>query len=394
VNPEAARRIHHLADKTRHPFLKGCDDIIRTHLGLPPDTPVPLTVPHGVDSYQSSQPLGIHSTEPLYLGLNESFAQAAAKHKTVVRFPHPWLLLIHGFPVPAGAGTLFVAPPPSAAVFECMLERISQGHYEKPWGVLVKERGARRDDFDWWESRGFATHSAGPATDRAHFHKLRDILGRYRSIATPYMSSVVIFAVAMGRRAAALPDVSLECVETPDWPEVCRLDSPEATEAWRNLLSKDVSIARAQAEGLLGMQYWAPPDVLRARLASAIESIAPSPLHLYPLHPGSPVYQLCIALAAAGVPVHRLFPKPAGKIAQRIAALVRLQRLTTLSGSDLGHYGVAGSRVPLRMRKVFAFQLGRIALAGDPLRTDVNLSHASEPMSVSAPSRPVASDGR
>lgn len=363
-----AQRIHRLVARSRHPFLLGVDEIIRNYLRLPAGTILPITIPHGVDFGHLQRPLDIHAINPIHLASTETSARAAAAYKVVLRFPHPWLFLVRHMAVPQGAGTLFIAPPPCRHAFEVMAEHVREGTYEQPWGVLIKDRGAAAEDFLWWEARGFRTHTAGSAQESAHFLKLRDILALYKHVASPNMSSAVVFALTLGRTASAIPDVTLESLETGDYEESLRLMAPDMSAVWRNLISDNVGVAVAEAEALLGIEFWADKEILRERLVSVIEAAAVAPLHLHPLRTGGFAYRLCVALAREGVPVHRLFPNPLKKIRYRIARRLLLHRLTIVSGSEFGHYKVVGKPTSLTFRRAFGFQLGRTAEAGQPLR--------------------------
>jgi hypothetical protein len=159
----------------------GCGRILKNCLQLPDEGPLPLTIAHGIDFYAYPSPLAIDilGYEPLYLALREDIAERAAKYKRVIKFPHPWLLIIEEAKHIQGRGTLFIAPPPSEKHFERMHRRIQEGSYPKPWGILLKDRGLIQSDFDWWAAHGFAVHTAGSVWDQNFLYQLRDIIKNY-----------------------------------------------------------------------------------------------------------------------------------------------------------------------------------------------------------------------
>ncbi len=348
----------------------GCDGIIISTLSLNKDLSLPITIPHGIDSHQLMMDLDLHCHEPIYMAFRDDIAERVEKFKIVLKFPHPWLLIIAEHKNRKGNGTLFIAPPPSIKNFEAILLEINGCDYPKPWGVLIKDRGVRSEDFQWWEKRGFAVHTAGSSNDKKFFYKLREIIGSYACVASPNMSSAVIFAVAMNRAAFALPNVQITCVDADHLDEIIVLDDTDGKIAsvWRNLLSDDLILARSQAENLLGMKYMDEPEELRKRITKAIASVADKPVHLFPSD-NRFLYNVCIWLMGKGIPVQKLFPNPLKKILNRTLSYFRLNRLTIISGSDFAHYGVAGDYARLQLREVFAFNLSKSsAMAGRALR--------------------------
>ena len=350
----------------------GCDGIIISTLSLNEDLSLPITIPHGIDCHQLKIDLDLHCHEPIYMAFRDDIAERVAKFKTVLKFPHPWLLIITEHKNRKGNGTLFIAPPPSIENFKATLLAINGCDYPKPWGVLIKDRGARSEDFQWWEKRGFAAYTAGPSSDIKFLYKLRDIIESYACVASPNMSSSVIFAVAMNRVAFALPNVRIACVDVDNVDEINVLDDTDGKIAsvWRNLLSDDLMLARSQAENLLGMKYMDSPEELRKRVIKAIASVADKPVHLFPSN-NRFLYEACIWLMGKGVPVQKLFPNPFKKIVNRMLSYFRLNRFTINYGSDYSHYGVEGNYDRFQLRKVFAFSLSKSsATAGRAVRDD------------------------
>ena len=230
--------------------LYGASNIVKEYLGLSGDCVLPITIPHGVDFYHLRRDLDLDGYEPIYLAFREDIAKRAGVVKLVLKFPHPWLLLTKGEVESCGSGTLFIAPPPSEQDFQKMLDSISLDSYERPWGVLIKERGTQRSDIEWWESKGFITHSAGLIGNQDFYKNLRNILSLYRVVASPNMSSAVIFAVAIGKYARAIPNVSLAQVDVRNIENILFLDDlvgKKIRQVWNNLLTFNQKIALKQA---------------------------------------------------------------------------------------------------------------------------------------------------
>src|ERR1039457_4307263 len=102
----------------------GCDEIIISTLRLNKEMSLPITIPHGVDFHHLMTDLDIHCHEPIYMAFRDDIAERVAKFKAVLKFPHPWLLIISEQKIQKGQGTLFVAPPPSLRNFEAMKSKI------------------------------------------------------------------------------------------------------------------------------------------------------------------------------------------------------------------------------------------------------------------------------
>jgi hypothetical protein len=348
--------------------LFGSGKIIRDYLSLPDTDSLPLTVPHGIDYYHWRLDIDSSNFEPIYLACREDIAQRVEVFKTALRFPHPWLLLTDKYEPPEGCGTLFIAPPPSSSNFSHLYEKILEGEYPLPWGILIKERGIEPQHFDWWESKGFCIHSAGSIEDQAFFYNLRDIFARYKSVASPNMSSAVILAVSMGRLARAIYDVEISAVDVPNAADAVYLDDRNGmiSNTWFDLLSTDRGVALRCANSLLGACYMDSKDVLRDRYFEALSRVK-SPLCLYPLRAGTLCRLTCL-LIGWGVPVQKFFPNPISKVISGLAKLLGFNRLSVIVGSDFAHYGIGGNCKKFEIKKVFVFQLGRSVEPGQALR--------------------------
>jgi hypothetical protein len=348
----------------------GCDAILRAELGVDPSMVLPIAIPHGIDYYHLSRDLDLHTHEPVYVAFREDIAQRVSRIKPVLRFPHPWLLLATKYEPGRSAGTLFIAPPPSAANFDALWRAIADCGLPKPWGILIKQRGIAQEDFDWWAGRGLAVHTAGATYNASFFYNLRDIFAEYEYVASPNMSSAVIFAVAMDRRAVALPDVAVECVDVPNWDEIVVLEGPGCARilsTWQDLLAEDPARAKARAQELLGIGYMDTATALKARLLDAVASVSARPIHLFPLREG-PLYRACVWLIRHGIPAQKLFPSPFAKLSDKLLGLLRLNMVSVCVGSDFAHYGIRGEVAKLKVRRLSALRLGQRGIPGNAVR--------------------------
>lgn len=348
--------------------LFGADHIVRKHLGLPADHVLPLTIPHGVDTYINRGDLDLHTYEPLYLALRPDIAERVSKHKRTILFPHPWLMMDPIESGPEPHGTLIVSPPPSEEAFERTYAKILEGDYPKPWGILLKDRGLSAADVEWWKQRGFEPHSAGPIHDGRFYYKLREIIARYGEVASPNMSSAVVFSAQMGKRVSAVPDVILELVEVPHVLEFQDFDDASGTikRVWSNLVSGDVAVAMDQAHELLGAPYLDTPEKLREKYLGAVADLDRD-LHLHPVR-GRRMQALLSAAIRRGVPLHRLYPDPATKVKLRLTSIFRRDLMAVVRGSDFAHYGIAGSSGRLSIRILPRTKIAGVAQPGYSVR--------------------------
>jgi hypothetical protein len=349
------------------PRLFGSGAIVKNYLRLPAEHVLPMTIPHGIDTYINAVDLDLMSPEPLYLAMRADISERMSKIKQTILFPHPWFLMDEMEPA-GSAGTLFVAPPPSIEGFEQMYQEIERRHYPKPWGILLKDRGLEAGDFDWWGQKGFAAHSAGSIYEPAFFYNLRKIFSRYELIASPNMSSAVVFAAALGKRATAIPDVNIELLDVAGWRESMHLADPggRVRQTWMNLLSEDVAVAQQQARDLMGYRYLDSPEGLRERYLEAVARLDRK-VYLHPLR-NRLANSVATRLISSGVAVDRLFPHPASKLASLLLRPFRRNRLTVVRGSDFAHFGIAGTPRPLEVMELPAAQLGAKPQAGGAVR--------------------------
>lgn len=359
-----------LARLYRTAQLYGSGHLVRRHLELGGDEPVPLVIPHGVDTEVSQLPMDIADLAPVYLAWQERVARRAEAYKPVLRFPHPFLFIIPEHPEPGGEGTLFLSPPPSAQAFESLYTAIMKGDYPRPWAILVKERRVRNDDFKWWQARGFATHTAGDMFNQTFYYNLRDSITPYSVVATPNISSAAIFSLAMGKRVVPVPDVELTVVVTAPVDKVLDLEDSEGEirRIWLNLFSEDAQVARRQALELLGQPFMASPRELRERYYKAIAH-AKAPLYIDGVTSPA-VVRVCGAIVAAGIPLHKAIPHPMRTLGKKLCYLAGINPLDVLRGSELGHYAIAGVPKPYLLCRYQARELGKHVQPGDALRLE------------------------
>lgn len=348
--------------------LFGAGDIYRHYLELPGAGPLPLTIPHGVNTEITTYPIDIEDYAPIYVAWEEGIAVDAERYKIVLRFPHPWLLLLAERRRVSGHGTLFLGPPPSVDGFEQMLAAIESGQFPKPWGILLKPRGLVGCDYAWWKSHGFEVLSAGPMDGARFYYNLASILERFAVMAVPNISSAAIFAVALGLKTVPLPDVSLSLLVTA--PHDTTIDLADLRgrirQIWLNLFSEDRIVALAEARRLLGHEYLASKDELRARYEQAVSRIR----HPVYIHEAGPRWIQFIAsyLTLCGIPVRKVLPNPVAKLAGKIRYLRKTHYMDLLVGSDLSHYGIVGTSGKLRVSRKCANDLGAVADPGNAVR--------------------------
>src|SRR4051794_14902234 len=90
------------------PRFAGAGDIVRSYLGLPRDFVLPITFPHGVDTHNINGAEDLRRIEPIYAAVRPDIAAVVERVKSVLRFPHPWLMLPSQEEKIESPGTLFV----------------------------------------------------------------------------------------------------------------------------------------------------------------------------------------------------------------------------------------------------------------------------------------------
>ena len=324
----------HLYDGSR---FAGSDRIVKNYLGIPPDLPLPVTFQHGVPTGMDPVPVDIHKNEPLFLATTEELALEASAFKPVLRFPHPWLLLPETGAGDAFAqGTLFIGPPSGLRNNENLLGAIMELELPKPWSIMIKSRARTPGDRQWWTERGFRVCSAG-APDTADFYvRQQSALAKHECIAVPYMSTIAVFAAAMGKPVIAVTGVDVQWVESAAGLPV---QSEGARRTWARLLSGDRDIAREEALRLLGAPFLSGKDQLRARLEAAVAALE-QPVHVRGVS-NKAAARLVTALMRRGVPIEKFRPTPLHAIWRKLLYVTGLNIVHVVSGDMFAHYGLA-----------------------------------------------------
>lgn len=324
----------HLYDGSR---FAGSDRIVKNYLGIPADLPLPLTFQHGVPTGTDPIPVDIHKAEPLFVATTEQLAQEASPIKAVLRFPHPWLLLPDTGAADAIAqGTLFIGPPSGPQNNQNFLEAISKLSLPSPWTIMVKSRASKPEDHQWWAERGFRVCSAGPPDTADFYVRQHSALAQHECVAVPYMSTIAVFAAAMGKPVIAVTGVNVQWVESPAGLPV---QSEAARRTWSKLLSDDRDIARQEALRLLGAPFLAGSDDLRSRLEAAVTAVE-QPVYVHGVS-NKTVARLMTGLMRRGFPIEKFRPTPFHTIWRKLLYLTGLNTVHVVSGDMFAHYGLA-----------------------------------------------------
>lgn len=315
-------------------------DIARAYLGLRSGTPLPFVFPHGVDTGENPEPEDVDRAEPVYLAVREDIGAQAAALKPVLNFPHPWLLLPKTQAVlEEGEGTLFIGAPSGPDNNENLYAAIQRLDLPKPWGIMLKFRGLDPADFEWWEARGFVTHTAGTAASIDFYPNQRAALMQYRTIAVSYLSTIAVFAALLGRQVALVPGAALQFVTGPNSDFVRHDRKEEVGAAWSRLLSDDREVRTAEAKRLLGQAFLAPPTELRARISASLATVKDE--YYLPSLPSWLSRRQTAQLLRRKVPVHKLLPNPFRTVAGKLAWQLGWSRIGVISGNELAHFGLA-----------------------------------------------------
>jgi len=330
----------------------GSDRIVKDYLGIPPGLPLPVTFQHGVPTGMDPIPVDIHKNEPLFLATTEELAREASAFKPVLRFPHPWLLLPEtGAGDAVAQGTLFIAPPSGPVNNENLFGAIMELALPRPWSIMVKSRASTPGDRSWWMDRGFQVCSAG-APDSADFYvRQQSALARHECIAVPYMSTIAVFAAAMGKAVIPVTGVEVQWVESAAGLPV---QSDAVRTTWARLLSSDVEVARKEALRLLGAPFLAGKDQLRSRLEAAVGGLE-QPVHVHGVS-NKAAARLLTELMRRGVPIEKFRPTPLHAIWRKLLYVTGLNVVQVVSGDMFAHYGLADGPG----LKVFACRAARV----------------------------------
>jgi hypothetical protein len=337
----------------------GAGDIVRAYLDLPDDFVLPITFPHGVDTHNINGAEDLKRIEPIYLAVRLDIAAIAEREKSVLRFPHPWLMLPPGGEEIESRGTLFVAPPSGIDNNRQLFEAARSMDLPRPWGISLKYRGLDPADANWWQERGFIPLSAGPADSIDFYPNQRRMISQFDVVALAYPSSMAVFASHLGKRVVGIRDVEMSFVGSADSLPLYHLRDNSAVKAtWAVLLGDDRAKATTLALELLGNPFMASRDELRERLFGAIRDVG-LPVYL-PTVRSSAAKRLVAALLARGIPAQKLLPNPVSAGMRKLRHLLNIERPYLIEARLFAHYGIMGDpNDSFRYRRYWSFQLGR-----------------------------------
>ncbi|MGQ0559083.1 MAG: hypothetical protein ACT4OE_05785 [Sphingosinicella sp.] len=270
----------------------GADRILRRHIGVADDYPIPLTIPHGVDFGQISGVYDIDSCEPVYWAFNKFLAGAAAPLKPVFAAPHPLLLATAPEPAPRREGNLVIGPPPGPENDRRMLECLRRAGI-LGCDILVKGRGNFEKSMQFWREAGFRPLVLG-TMESASYDEMRALFGRYDEVVGGTLSSALFYAAALGAQVRLLRDYWYRNYEIRDLESSIQL-SAAAVENVRILAGGNREQQGERSRSLLGADFDSSPETLRTKLESLLSGLA-APLH-FPVRYPAPLRSL-LATAA------------------------------------------------------------------------------------------------
>ena len=308
---------------------------------------MPLVFPHGIDYFQAKVLCDLHCHEPLYVATRQDIYEKAIKLREVIKFPHPWLFLIDADASPLGDGTLFIAPDPGLGTNEELYKGILAQDFVKPWGILLKERGLIKEDFEWWRVRGFRTHCVGNHTNLNFYQDLKNVLSGYIQVATAQFTSAAFFAASLSMRVRIIEDV---CTNSNHRLQYGQHSSPHHREdvndkikdVWSRLTSSDLDVSREVALEYLGIDFMGTKEELKSRYHHAINCIK-RPLHLYPIH-NINIYNIILKLIAVGIPVYKFYPFPIRKVISRLRAFIGFHHVLYIRAAEFHDFGIISDK--------------------------------------------------
>jgi hypothetical protein len=313
MNLAALRRFAPLYQTARY---LGADLILRRHLGLPADYPLPLGLSHGVDFGQMHRIMDAHGIEPIYWAYNEGLLAKAASVKLAIGIPHPFLLATSGRKIPAGRGTLVIGPPPGPRHDRDLLDRLGRGGDHT---ILVKPKQNYAASVAFWRDHGFPVVTfadEGPPS----YEGMAALLSRYERVAGCTFSSVLLFAAALGKTVDLIRGHRCRVYEVANIEQSFDFGSREAAEVCRTFAGGDPAAVTDLSRRLLGSGFDSAPEALADQLDRAIGMLS-EPLYFATRYP-KPVRRLMAELALrTGRPglVMRSFPDLLrGSVAPRV----------------------------------------------------------------------------
>jgi hypothetical protein len=257
-----------------------------------------------------------------------------------------------------GKGTLFIAPTPGYDNFEQLYNGIQAQDFAEPWGVLLKDRGLIKEDFEWWKARGFRTHCLGDYTNPNYFQDLEKILTKYDEVATAHFSSAAIFGASLARRVRIITNVCMRFNYYLDFGQGDFLNFKEdkygnLKSTWTKLTSSDLNLAQETALQLLGSEYMGSREELKKRYLDAVSKIT-KPLHLYPLGE-SFLYRFFLKIIEFGIPIYKIYPSPVRKLMTRLISAIGFQSFIYVVSADFHDYEIVGNKKLYKEKRMWFF---------------------------------------
>lgn len=249
-------------------------DTLRRYLSLPPDYPIPLALPHGVDFGHIEPAQDLLAVEPIHWAHNSEIAEAVAPLKPVLAIPHPFLLALWNLPPMPRAGTLVIGPPPGIDNDRTLAAMLDPADAAETT-ILVKPKPGFEQSKAFWREQGYSVATLaddGPSS----YETMAALLARSERVIGCTFSSLVIFAAASGATVGLLKGYRYDCydlIETGTRYEVVNWESRHAASVVRRFMEGSREEVLDLALELLGNRLDRDPQVLRERLAQAIADL-------------------------------------------------------------------------------------------------------------------------
>lgn len=252
--------------------LMGADRIFKSYLDLPSHQTLPLSIAHGVDFGYLSVNFEEFASEPLHLVHTEDQARSISKYKSVLRFPHPWLLLESDKRL-APIKNLVIGPPPSHRNYLRLYRHLKGEYGTENFTFLIKQRNHLDSHSKFLRDQGVNFISAGEIKSTSFYESLYTIISSSEVIYSSCPSSAVFFSAALGKKVVLIHCVDYDAIA--DYPiEKIVTRDPLKLRRCREIfavISQNNSSSTKLARELLGEQYLQSKEDLRSSLFQAME---------------------------------------------------------------------------------------------------------------------------
>lgn len=282
----------------------GADRILRRHLGVGDDFPLPLGLSHGVDFGQMRVAMDVDGPEPIYWAYNRSLLAAARGIKPAVAIPHPFLLAAHGAEAGGGEGTLVIGPPPSPAHDRDLLGRLSG---RRDLTILVKPKQNFGASAAFWREQGFAVVTIadeGPAS----YDSIVRTFSRYERVVGCTFSSALFFGAALGKPVELVHGHRYRVWEVAHIERIFDFDSQAGRDVGKIFAGPDDEAKTAVSRAILGSELDFDPAAIRAGIVEAAARVR-EPVHFrqaYPRALRTLLYELALRLERPGIATRRI----------------------------------------------------------------------------------------